>query len=249
MNTKTQLWILATIVCCLTIGTVATQYTLMELPYGYHGLEPLMSEQTLKVHHLAHHAGYTNKLNALLLDIYQDQPALEPLNVTLLLRDPAQVNEKYRQKLINLGGGYVNHNYFFKGLAPVSDKQEGPHQDLQIAKDIAQVFGSYSEFKEQFIQASNTVFGSGWTWLYYNNGELAITTSKNQDSVYELGPGTFPILALDLWEHAYYIQHHNKKANFIDNWFELVNWDFAENNLEQAKSEIAILEDQNANYV
>jgi Fe-Mn family superoxide dismutase len=188
-------------------------FQLVPLPYAYNSLEPYIDEQTMKVHHDKHHQTYTDKLNEALKDF----PDLQKKKAEELLAKLDKVPEKIRQAVINHGGGYVNHNFFWEILKK-DVKPEG-----EILEAISSKFGSFEKFKEIFTQAATTVFGSGWAWLVVDeNKELEIIQSKNQDS--PLSFGKTPILAIDVWEHAYYLKYQNKRADYISAFWNIVNW-------------------------
>jgi len=186
-------------------------YTLPDLPYDYNALEPAIDERTMKIHHDKHHAGYTKKLNNA-IDNYpdlQDRPA-EDLLVNL---DELDVSEEDRQAIRQNGGGYVNHTLFWEIMGP--EKQV----DEKLVADIEDEFGSLDAFKEEFSRAASGVFGSGWAWLVRNSeGELEVYSTANQDSPYLNGDE--PVIGLDVWEHAYYLQYQNERGSYIDAWFD-----------------------------
>ncbi|MEX2584955.1 MAG: superoxide dismutase, partial [Balneolaceae bacterium] len=176
-------------------------YTLPDLPYAYDALEPHIDERTMKIHHSKHHQGYTNKVNAALEGHeFADLPIEEVL---------AQVNElpdDKKQAVINNGGGYANHKLFWEILSP----KGGGKPSGELASAIDKTFGSFDSFKEKFSSAAATQFGSGWGWLCVdNNGGLKVISTPNQDSPYM--NGLTPILGVDVWEHAYYLNYQNRR--------------------------------------
>lgn len=200
-------------------------HALPDLGYDYNALEPYIDEETMKIHHDKHHQGYTNKLNAAL----EKHPDLQEKSAEDLLKNLNSLPEESRQAIINNGGGYVNHSLFWQILSK-DKKCEG-----EIAKQIERDFGSFDEFKKQFSDAASTQFGSGWAWLIYNPEEkkLQITKTQNQDT--PLSQGLIPILAIDVWEHAYYLKYQNKRPEYIENFFNVINWEKVDELLKKAK--------------
>jgi len=188
-------------------------FELKPLPYAYNSLEPFIDEATMKLHHDKHHQTYTDKLNEAL----KDYPDLQKKKAEDLLKNLNSIPEKIRQAIINHGGGYVNHNFFWEILKK-NIKPSG-----NIEKAIVKKFGSLDKFKEIFSQAAITVFGSGWAWLVLDeNKELEIIQSKNQDS--PLSFGKTPILTIDVWEHSYYLLYKNNRVEYVKNFFNVINW-------------------------
>lgn len=190
-------------------------YTLPDLPYEYNALEPHIDERTMKIHHTKHHQGYTNKLNAAL-----EGHEFANLPVEEVLQRIDEVPEDKKQAVINNGGGYANHNLFWTILS--ADGGGKPSGD--IADAIQEKFGSFDNFKEEFTNAATGRFGSGWAWLCVDDsGDLVLTSTANQDSPYmeELTP----VLGLDVWEHAYYLKYQNKRPDYVNAFWEIVNWD------------------------
>lgn len=189
-------------------------FELPKLNYGYDALEPYIDARTMEIHHSKHHGGYTSKLNAAIEGTDLDRKSIEDLlsNVS-----------KHSTAVRNNGGGYYNHNLFWKVMAPnAGGKPEG-----ELLAAIEKNFGSFDQFKENFNNAAATRFGSGWAWLVkQDNGKLAVGSTPNQDNplmdVSEL-KGT-PILGLDVWEHAYYLKYQNKRPEYIDAFWNVVNW-------------------------
>ncbi|MCU0351369.1 MAG: superoxide dismutase [Flavobacterium sp.] len=197
-------------------------FSLVTIPYQFGDLEPHFDGQTMEIHFSKHYVGYTNKMNAALKEAKIETKKIE--EVLALVSD---VNPTLK----NNAGGYYNHTLFFEILTPKSSKQP----KAKTLEAINSNFGSYDEFKRKFILASTNHFGSGWAWLVViNEGKLAITTTTNQDN--PLMPnatikGT-PILGLDLWEHSYYLKYQNKRADYIEAFFEVINWEVVETKLE-----------------
>lgn len=187
--------------------------TLPELPYAYDALEPHFDAETMTLHHDKHHATYVNNANAAL----EKHPEIGE-DLEALLADVNSIPEDIRQALINNGGGHLNHALFWQLLSP--EKTEIT-EDVKAAIDEA--FGSFDAFKEAFTTAATTRFGSGWAWLVVNaNGQLEVTSTPNQDT--PLMEGKKPILGLDVWEHAYYLNYRNVRPDYIKVFFELINW-------------------------
>ena len=190
-------------------------HKLPDLPYQYSALEPHIDAKTMEIHHSKHHATYVNKLNEALAK----HPELESKELPELLKDLNKIPEDIRTAVRNHGGGHLNHSFFWKIMTPKSTPPKG-----KILEAINQKFSSFDKFKEQFTNTATTLFGSGWTWLTVDNkGELKIETTPNQDN--PISQGRTAILGLDVWEHAYYIKHQNKRADYIVAWWNVVNWD------------------------
>ncbi|MDX2003006.1 MAG: superoxide dismutase [Chitinophagales bacterium] len=190
-------------------------FTLPDLPYDYSALEPHIDARTMEIHHTKHHAAYTNNLNAAI----QGTPA-----ETLSIEEICKTISKYPVAVRNNGGGFYNHNLFWTIMAPNAGGQ--PNGDL--AQAINSAFGSFDTFKDEFSKAATTRFGSGWAWLLATNtGELKISSTPNQDNplmdVAEV-QGT-PILGLDVWEHAYYLNYQNRRPDYIGAFWNVINWE------------------------
>ncbi len=188
------------------------KYQLEPLPYSYDSLEPYIDEQTMKFHHDKHYQTYIDKLNAAL----ENYPDLQTKNLDDLLKNLNTIEEKIRPAIKNHGGGVWNHNFFWQILK----KEVAPAG--QIAKAITDKFGDFEQFKKLFTESAGTLFGSGWTWLVLNQGELEIINKPNQDS--PLTDGKTPLLTIDVWEHAYYLKYQNRRAEYIQNFFNVINW-------------------------
>jgi len=198
-------------------------YTLPDLPYDYNALEPYIDERTMTIHHTKHHQGYTNKLNAAL-----EGSKFADLSVEEVLRHIDEIPQDKRQAVINNGGGYANHNLFWTILSP----NGGGEPTGQIASAINSKFGSFNDFKDVFSKTAATRFGSGWAWIGVNNGGIEVFSTANQDSPYM--DGITPILGLDVWEHAYYLKYQNKRPEYIDAFWNIVNWAQVEENFTKA---------------
>jgi Fe-Mn family superoxide dismutase len=190
-------------------------FELPPLPYPENALEPHIDARTMSIHHDKHHAAYTNNLNSAL----EGHPNLAGKRIEALLADLDAVPEAIRTTVRNNGGGYANHNLFWEIMGP----NGGGEPTGALATAINDAFGSFAAFKEQFAKAATTRFGSGWAWLCVgNNGQLAVTSTPNQDT--PLMEGKTPILGLDVWEHAYYLNYQNRRPDYINAWWNVVNW-------------------------
>ncbi|MEK7203498.1 MAG: superoxide dismutase [Patescibacteria group bacterium] len=190
------------------------RYTLPPLPYSYDALEPYIDSKTMEIHHTKHHQTYVDKLNAAL----EKYPELFEKPLEELLKNTNQIPEDIRQAVINHGGGHLNHSLFWTIMAPnAGDRPSGA-----LAEEINQIFGDFEKFKEQFTNAALGIFGSGWAWLDLKDGKLRICTTRNQDSL--LMEGKIPILGVDVWEHAYYLKYQNRRPEYIQAWWNVVNW-------------------------
>ncbi|HSM77130.1 MAG TPA: superoxide dismutase [Bryobacteraceae bacterium] len=201
-------------------------FTLPPLPYAYDALEPFIDKTTMEIHHDKHHAAYVNNLNKAL----ESAPELASKTVEELLADNyAIVPEKIRTAVRNNGGGHVNHTLFWQ-LLKVNGGAK-PEGALGAAIDSA--FGSFDGFKEKFAAAAAGRFGSGWAWLVKAGGQLEIISTANQDS--PLAEGKFPVLGLDVWEHAYYLKYQNRRPDYVSAWWNVVNWDEAAKRFQHGK--------------
>jgi superoxide dismutase, Fe-Mn family len=189
-------------------------YELPELPYAYDALEPHIDSRTMEIHHSKHHAGYVSKVNAAL-----DGSECGDQSVDDLISNLAGINEDIRGAVRNNGGGHSNHSLFWSIMSAAGGGE--PTGDLAAA--INAVCGSFDAFKEAFGAAAATRFGSGWAWLSVDNGQLIVESTANQDS--PLMEGRTPILGLDVWEHAYYLNYQNRRPDYIAAFFNVVNWD------------------------
>lgn len=200
-------------------------FELPKLPYDYDALEPHIDERTMKIHHGKHHQGYTNKLNTAL-----EGHEFADLEIEEVLRRIDEVPADKKQAVINSGGGYANHNLFWKVMSP----NGGGEPSGDLAKAINDKFGSFEKFKEKFSSTAASQFGSGWGWLCVDDsGELVVTSTANQDSPYM--EGLTPILGVDVWEHAYYLNYQNRRPDYLDAFWNVVNWDQVEKNYQDAK--------------
>ncbi|AQS52989.1 Superoxide dismutase [Mn] [Jeotgalibaca dankookensis] len=200
-------------------------FKLPDLPYAYDALEPSIDKETMHLHHDKHHAGYVNNANAAL----EKHPDLSDKTVEELLADLNAVPEDIRTAVRNNAGGHANHSLFWEVLSP-----NGGGQPTGAVKDaIEEAFGTFEDFKKKFATTAATQFGSGWGWLVVNNGKLEVMSTPNQDS--PISNGKTPILGVDIWEHAYYLNYKNLRADYIDAFWNLVNWDEVNKRYEAAK--------------
>ena len=185
------------------------------LPYDAGALSRAIDKRTMQIHHDQHHKAYVDKLNAAL----KDQPNLRNLSVEAMLRDLNQVPENIRQTVRNNAGGHLNHTIFWQIMSP----NGGGQPTGAIAQAINQTFGSFENFRRQFNKAGSDRFGSGWVWLIRNQqGQFQIVSTPNQDN--PISAGNYPILGNDVWEHAYYLRYQNRRADYLNNWWNVVNW-------------------------
>jgi superoxide dismutase, Fe-Mn family len=196
-------------------GVNPMAYELPALPYAYDALAPTISKETMELHHDKHHAAYVTNVNNAL----KDQPDLANKSVEALISDLNSVPENIRTAVRNNGGGHANHTLFWEIMKPGGSNQPTG----ALAEAINSTFGGFDQFKQQFGQAATTRFGSGWAWLTKSGGKLEISSSANQDS--PLMEGKTPLLGLDVWEHAYYVDYRNRRPDYITAWWNVVNWD------------------------
>ncbi|MEK6918213.1 MAG: superoxide dismutase [Nanoarchaeota archaeon] len=188
-------------------------HELPKLAYSYDSLEPFIDAKTMEVHYSKHHKTYVDKLNAAL----EKHPELQKKKVEELLMDLNKVPEDIKTAVKNHGGGHFNHTFFWQIL------KKGTKCKAEIEKAIIKKFGSFDEFKKQFSDKATTLFGSGWVWLVLNKKELEILQTSNQDS--PISQNKTPLIALDVWEHAYYLKYQNRRAEYIEAFFNVINWD------------------------
>ncbi|MCH7850564.1 MAG: superoxide dismutase [Nanoarchaeota archaeon] len=189
-------------------------YELPELDFDYDALEPHMDEETLKIHHGKHHAAYVKKFNDSV-----EGTEYEKVELRDLIVDLDKIKGDIQTPIRNAGGGAYNHSFFWEILTPEKDSGE-PLENT--AKAINESFGSYDEFKKQFSEAALTVFGSGWAWLVVGEKGLEIVKTPNQDN--PMSVGLKPILVIDIWEHAYYLKYRNLRPDYIEAFFNIINW-------------------------
>lgn len=191
------------------------KFELPQLPYAYDALEPHIDARTMEIHHTKHHNTYVTNLNNAL----EGNDELLSKSVEEVISNLDAVPEAARTAVRNNGGGHANHSLFWTVMSP----NGGGAPTGELADAIAQKFGSFDAFKEEFAKAAATRFGSGWAWLAVNNGQLEVTSTPNQDS--PLMEGKTPILGLDVWEHAYYLNYQNRRPDYVGAFWNVVNWD------------------------
>ena len=189
-------------------------HELPALPYAHDALEPFIDTMTMQIHHGKHHATYVTNLNAAL----EQYPDFQKHSVDDLIRSIANVPEAIRTAVRNNGGGHANHAMFWQIMAPKS----GGDPSGPLADAIKASFGSFEAFKGEFKKAALGRFGSGWAWLVNSNGKLAIESTPNQDS--PVMEGRQAVMGIDVWEHAYYLKYQNRRADYVDAWWSVVNW-------------------------
>ncbi|EAG4575003.1 superoxide dismutase [Listeria monocytogenes] len=200
-------------------------YELPKLPYTYDALEPNFDKETMEIHYTKHHNTYVTKLN----EAVAGHPELASKSVEELVANLDSVPEDIRVAVRNHGGGHANHTLFWSILSP--NGGGAPTGNLKAA--IESEFGTFDEFKEKFNAAAAARFGSGWAWLVVNDGKLEIVSTANQDS--PLSDGKTPVLGLDVWEHAYYLKFQNRRPEYIDTFWNVINWDEANKRFDAAK--------------
>jgi Fe-Mn family superoxide dismutase len=186
------------------------------LPYAFDALEPYIDAETMELHHDRHHATYVNNYN----EAIADYPELQSQGIIDVLRNLEAIPEDVRITIRNNGGGHINHSMFWQIMSP----DGGGEPQGELAEQINQTFGSFADFQTAFEEAGANQFGSGWVWLVSNNeGNLQIITTLNQDS--PIMQGLYPIMGNDVWEHAYYLSYRNRRADYLDAWWNVVNWE------------------------
>ena len=197
-------------------------FELPKLNYNYGALEPHIDARTMEIHHSKHHAGYTSKLNAAIEGTSDEGKSIEDIisagNLSAAVR--------------NNGGGFYNHSLFWDIMSP----NGGGTPTGELAEKINEAFGSFEEFKTEFSNAAATQFGSGWAWLCYKNGKLEVCSTPNQDNpIMQEGCGGTPILGIDVWEHAYYLNYQNRRPDYINAFFNVVDWNRVAEHMNNAK--------------
>jgi Fe-Mn family superoxide dismutase len=188
-------------------------YEVPPLPYDYAALEPHVDEQTMRTHHDKHHQAYVDKVNAALEGTDQaDQPIEE------VIKNLSSLPQDKQGPVRNNGGGHLNHSMFWETMSP----DGGGEPSGELAEAITSAFGSFEDFKEQFEAAGVGQFGSGWAWLVVDGGQLAVTSTPNQDN--PVSDGKTPLLGNDVWEHAYYLKYQNKRPDYLKAWWNTVDW-------------------------
>lgn len=187
---------------------------LPQLNYTLDALEPYIDAQTMEIHYTKHHKTYLDKLIMAVTGT-----SLENMELEDILMSPGVVDETIKTAVLNNGGGVFNHNFFWKIIGPAN----GGGPDGEILEKINETFGSFETFKEEFSKSALSLFGSGWTWLVQGkDGKVKIMNTQNQAT--PISEGYRPLLALDIWEHAYYLKYQNRRADYISNWWNVVNW-------------------------
>jgi superoxide dismutase, Fe-Mn family len=206
------------------------QFELPKLPYRFDALEPYIDGRTMELHYTKHHQTYVTKLNEALAK----HPEVEKSSLMELLASIDSVPEDIRTAVRNHGGGHWNHSFFWKIMAaPMSGG--GGEPPVVLGGEIKRTFGDFVKFKDEFSKAAAGVFGSGWAWLVLNpSKELKIVTTPNQDS--PVSQGLWPVLGLDVWEHAYYLLYQNRRPDYINAWWNVVNWEEVQKNFEETMS-------------
>ncbi|GIW82922.1 MAG: superoxide dismutase [Mn] [Gemmatales bacterium] len=200
-------------------------FTLPPLPYPNDALEPHIDALTMEIHHDRHHKAYVDNLNKAI----EGHADLQNKAIEDLMRELNKVPEAIRTAVRNNGGGHCNHSMFWQIMAP----KAGGDPSGPLADDIKATFGDVATFRQKFKEAAMGRFGSGWAWLVVADGKLAICSTPNQDSPYT--DGQIPILGIDVWEHAYYLKYQNKRGDYVDAWWNVVNWSEVANRYSAAK--------------
>jgi len=210
-------------------------FTLPDLPYGYDSLAPYVDSMTMNVHHTKHHATYISNLNKALSE--KDGDNFKTLSLTELQKQVVALPDSIRTTVRNNGGGHYNHEFFWKVMAPPGSSASSPSGELK--RMIDDTFGDTQQMKEKFNKAATDRFGSGWAWLCLDkNSKLFISSTPNQDNPLMetiVDKNGIPVLGLDVWEHAYYLQYQNKRADYINAFWNVVNWDQVVKNFDEAK--------------
>ena len=202
------------------------QYELPRLPYGYDDLEPFIDSETMKIHHQKHHQSYVDGLNKSLEEVGS---ASHPLYITSVLSDLKQIPESGRENINFFGGGFENHRLFWETMTP--DGDGNPGGKIEDAIDV--YFDNFENFKKVFSEKAITIQGSGWGWLVFNSTyqKIEIITTSNQTSPWTVQK--IPLLGLDVWEHAYYLKYQNKRPDYVQAWWNVVNWDYVGNRFSE----------------
>ena len=210
--------------------TLEPHFTKIPLPYSYDALEPYIDAKTMEIHYTKHHQSYTDKLNAL---IPGHEKFFNGKTIEEILSKPRSIPKAIRQSVIDQGGGFANHNLFWTILSP----HGGSKPTGALEECINYTFGNFETFKEMFSKDSASVFGSGWVWLIVNQDhKLEIVKTMNQDSPLSLG--MIPILGIDVWEHAYYLKYQNRRAEYIEAIWNVINWDEVARLYEEAMESV-----------
>jgi Fe-Mn family superoxide dismutase len=204
---------------------MAYPFELPDLPYAFDALEPYIDARTMEIHHDRHHAGYTKKLNAAI----EQHSDWQDRSISDILRNIDSVPEGIRTAVRNNGGGYANHDMFWKVMSP----QGGGEPGGELGDAIKSAFGSFSDFRQKLNETAGGQFGSGWGWLVLSGGSLKVYSTPNQDSPYM--KGDVPLLGVDVWEHAYYLKYQNARPDYLEAWWNVVNWDEVTKRYSNAK--------------
>lgn len=199
-------------------------FTLPNLPYAHDALEKAIDKATMEIHHGRHHKAYVDNLNSAI----QGRLEFEGKTIEDILAKASSLPEDIRQKVINNGGGHANHTLFWEILSP----NGGGDPSGQLSEAIKATFGELSSLKQKIKEAALARFGSGWSWLVVNHGKLEVISTANQDS--PIMQGMIPILGVDVWEHAYYLRYQNKRADYVDAFWQVVNWNDVASRFQKA---------------
>jgi superoxide dismutase, Fe-Mn family len=202
----------------------AITFQLPPLPYSFDALEPYIDAKTMEIHHDKHHGAYVTNVNKAL----DGHPDLQKLSIEELLASLDRVPENIRSAVRNNGGGHANHSMFWT----IMKKGGGGEPKGELADAIKKTFGSFADFKTKFAQTGASRFGSGWAWLFIQNGKLVLDSTPNQDN--PIMNGGKPVMGLDVWEHAYYLKYQNRRPEYIEAWWNVVNWDQIAENYKKA---------------
>lgn len=203
-------------------------FTLPDLGYGFDALEPHIDAKTMEIHHDKHHAAYVEKLNAAL----EGHDDLLNMDIADLIMNLNKIPEDIRTTVRNNGGGHANHSFFWSILSP----DGGGQPQGNLGEAINKTFGGFEDFKTKFKEAAVNRFGSGWAWLCSQDGKLHVCSTPNQDSTVMEDKNHAPLLGLDVWEHAYYLKYQNRRPDYIDAWWNVVNWSKANDYFGMVKS-------------
>lgn len=201
------------------------KFKLPELDYAYDALEPNIDKLTMETHHSKHHQGYTDNLNKAL----EGHKEFENMEIEEILKNLDKLPEEIKTAVRNNGGGFYNHREFWKYMSP----EGGGKPEGELAKKIDEDFGDFEKFKEELKKAGLGQFGSGWAWLVLDGGKLKVVATPNQDN--PISEGKKPLLGVDVWEHAYYLKYTNKRGDYLDKWWNTVNWKQIEKNYQENK--------------
>ncbi|MFN3430817.1 MAG: superoxide dismutase [Candidatus Sericytochromatia bacterium] len=206
-------------------------YQLPDLTYDYSALEPHIDARTMEIHHTKHHQTYITNVNKAL----EAHPDLANMSIVELMRNVDKVPQDIKQVVINHGGGHLNHCLFWTIMGP----NGGGEPTGELKSVIDRDFGSFADFRTKFNAAAASRFGSGWAWLSWDNGKLIVESSANQDSPVMQGRST--IMGIDVWEHAYYLNYQNRRADYVEAWWNVIDWSAVAKNLEAAKAQPGVL--------